>query len=69
MIQWTGESRLDLVNFACKVTNANSYLEIGCNTNEVFDRVLCPNKTGVDPRRVSSKGRTVFQPESSLMKL
>lgn len=51
MIQWTGESRLDLVNFACKVTNANSYLEIGCNTNEVFDRVLCPNKTGVDPRR------------------
>jgi SAM-dependent methyltransferase len=51
MIQWTGESRLDLINFACRVTNAVSYLEIGCNTNEVFDRVHCNYKVGVDPRR------------------
>lgn len=51
MIQWTNESRLDLINFACRVTNASSYLEIGCNTNEVFDRVNCNHKTGVDPRR------------------
>lgn len=51
MTQWSGESRLDLVNFACKVTNAQSYLEIGCNKNEVFGYVNCAHKVGVDPRQ------------------
>lgn len=50
MIPWTGESRLDLINFSCGIANATSYLEIGCNTNEVFDNVNCAHKVGVDPR-------------------
>lgn len=47
----TGESRLDLINIACRITNAKSYLEIGCNTNEVFNYVNCPHKVGVDPKK------------------
>lgn len=47
----TGESRTDLINLACRITNAKSYLEIGCNLNQVFDFVNCPHKVGVDPAR------------------
>lgn len=49
MIKMTGESRLELINFLCSASNATSYLEIGCNTDEVFANVNCPHKIGVDP--------------------
>lgn len=51
MIRMTSENRADLINLACNITNAKSYLEIGCNLNEVFDYINCPHKVGVDPAR------------------
>ncbi len=45
----TGESRTDLINVLCRAINAQSYLEIGCNTDVVFSNVDCPYKIGVDP--------------------
>ena len=42
------ESRLDLINLAVKKTNAKSYLEIGCDKDEVFSQVNVQTKIGVD---------------------
>jgi len=42
-------TRLDLISFIIKTTNAKSYLEIGCKYNFVFDNIDVENKVGVDP--------------------
>jgi hypothetical protein len=52
-IEWNWESinynRIALVNLlTSKYTNCD-YLEIGCNTNNLFDSVPVKNKVGVDP--------------------
>lgn len=43
------KSRLDVINLAIKKTNAKSYLEIGCDKDEVFSQVNVQTKIGVDP--------------------
>ena len=43
--------RWDLINEILKRKNINSYLEIGCDDNLLFDRIKIENKIGVDPRQ------------------
>jgi hypothetical protein len=42
-------SRFDIIQWIIANNNYKSYLEIGCFSNELFDRILCKKKTGVDP--------------------
>lgn len=49
-IEWELGNRLDLIKLAIKKTNAKSYLEIGCENDEVFANIVdIPVKVGVDP--------------------
>ena len=41
--------RLDLINKIIIDFQLNSYLEIGCDQDEVFSKVVIKNKVGVDP--------------------
>ena len=41
--------RLEVINNIIKKKNFQSYLEIGCDQNEVFSSVLIKAKIGVDP--------------------
>ena len=41
--------RWDLIEYLIKKNNYNDYLEIGCDQNQLFSRVLIKNKVGVDP--------------------
>ena len=41
--------RWDLIDYLIKKKNYSSYLEIGCDQNQLFSRVEVKNKTGVDP--------------------
>ncbi len=41
-------TRTAMVNYACSVTNAKSYLEIGCKKNVTFDTIPVLHKVGVD---------------------
>lgn len=54
----TGESRTQLINLLCSSIDAKSYLEIGCNTDEVFNNVNCPHKIGVDPANGGNRRMT-----------
>jgi SAM-dependent methyltransferase len=45
----TNYNRIALVNFLLSRKREPAYLEIGCNTNDLFDSVPCENKIGVDP--------------------
>ncbi|MBD1140862.1 class I SAM-dependent methyltransferase [Pelagibacterales bacterium SAG-MED39] len=42
------KSRIDLINLVIKKNRYKKYLEIGCNLDEVFDKINI-NKVGVDP--------------------
>lgn len=42
-------SRLDLLNFIIKKKVIQSYLEIGCDQNQIFDTISVEQKIGVDP--------------------
>jgi len=42
-------SRSEIVNYLIKKNNYKSYLEIGCNKNDLFLKVIIKNKVGVDP--------------------
>jgi len=46
----TNFNRIALVNFLVAKTSDCSYLEIGCDTNDLFDAVPIFRKTGVDPQ-------------------
>lgn len=48
---FTKESRLDLIQLAIKKTKAKSYLEIGCDRNQIFSNINVRHKIGVDPAR------------------
>jgi hypothetical protein len=50
-IPFTGESRIELINLALKKTDAKKYLEIGCDEDRIFNKVICDYKVGVDPTR------------------
>ena len=41
-------NRIDLIQHIIKKKNYKNYLEIGCHSNEVFDKI-CIEKIGVDP--------------------
>ncbi|HYN80858.1 MAG TPA: class I SAM-dependent methyltransferase [Gemmatimonadaceae bacterium] len=44
-------NRIALVNLLVSRKQHCSYLEIGCATNDLFNSVATPDKTGVDPER------------------
>jgi hypothetical protein len=50
-IAFTGENRIQLINFAIEKTCAKNYLEIGCDNNLIFNNISVENKIGVDPVR------------------
>lgn len=43
--------RHDIVNYCCDLVQAKKYLEIGCATNDCFDKIRVQDKIGVDPQR------------------
>ena len=42
-------SRLDMINYFIKKNNYKSYLEIGCDKNQIFSQITLSKKIGVDP--------------------
>jgi predicted O-methyltransferase YrrM len=50
-IPFTKETRLDLIKLAIKTTNAKSYLEIGCDKNQIFSQLSVEHMVGVDPAK------------------
>ena len=42
-------SRLDMINYFIKKNNYKSYLEIGCDKNQIFSQIDLNKKIGVDP--------------------
>jgi predicted O-methyltransferase YrrM len=57
-IPFTTEKRIDLIKLAIKTTNAKSYLEIGCDKDQIFSRIDIDNKIGVDPVRGGNRRMT-----------
>lgn len=50
-IPFTQETRLDLIKLALQTTGAKSYLEIGCDKNQIFSQLTVEDMVGVDPAR------------------
>ncbi len=42
-------SRIELIDYLIKKNNYSDYLEIGCDNNQLFSKVVIKNKIGVDP--------------------
>ena len=51
-------NRIELINKLIQKHNYQRYLEIGVDTGECFNKVVCPHKDGVDPG--SNDGQTSF---------
>ena len=49
--------RLDVIKLCIDKVNAKSYLEIGCQDDEVFANIYVDKKSGVDPMRHRKAGR------------
>ena len=47
----SNSDRVEVLNAISKKISAKKYLEIGCDLNQVFDKVDCNFKIGVDPER------------------
>ena len=46
------KNRTDIINYFIEKYNYNNYLEIGIdNPNNNFNKIICRNKTGVDPHK------------------
>jgi len=45
----TSKSRIDLIQQIINIKKYRKYLEIGCDQNQVFDKIKIEHKTGVDP--------------------
>ena len=43
-------NRIEIVQYLIKENNFRNYLEIGCFKNELFNKIECENKVGVDPQ-------------------
>ena len=41
--------RWDLIDYLNTIYKFNSYLEIGCDDDQLFSKIVIPNKIGVDP--------------------
>ena len=50
-INFGSEHRLDLIKTFIEKTNCKSYLEIGCDKNQVWNHITVDTKFGVDPYR------------------
>ena len=50
-IPFTKETRLELIKLALASTNAKSYLEIGCDKNQIFSQLTVNRMVGVDPAK------------------
>lgn len=50
-IKFGKENRLDLIKFYIHKTNCKSYLEIGCDKNQVWNNINVETMFGVDPNR------------------
>ena len=48
-IKFDSIKRWDLVNYFNSIYKFQSYLEIGCDDNQLFSRIEIPRKIGVDP--------------------
>ena len=53
-INFENFSRLELILKSLKKVNAKSYLEIGCDKDQIFRHIICNKKVGVDPVRGGS---------------
>lgn len=47
-------NRVELIQKLIDRINAKSYLEIGCDRNEIFNAIRCDHKIGVDPKKGGS---------------
>ena len=43
------KNRIELIEYVIKKNNYNSYLEIGCYDNRIFEKIKTKTKIGVDP--------------------
>lgn len=57
-IKFGPQHRLELIHWAIKKVNAKSYLEIGCNKDEIFSNIHVSNKIGVDPFKGGNRRMT-----------
>lgn len=48
-LNFDNEKRWDLINYLNKAYKFNSYLEIGCDDDQLFSKITIHNKVGVDP--------------------
>lgn len=55
---FTEEKRWDLLNQIIKIKKIENYLEIGCDNNDLFEKINVPNKIGVDPREGGNVRKT-----------
>jgi len=51
-------SRISIINYLIKKNNFKSYLEIGCDKDYLFSKVLIKKKIGVDPKSGGTKRMT-----------
>jgi predicted O-methyltransferase YrrM len=58
-INWqTEHSRIELLQHLVNSKNYKTYLEIGCDKNQVFDKIIVDLKEGVDPNRGGTVRKT-----------
>lgn len=50
-INFENHNRLELIQKILKKVNAKTYLEIGCDKDQIFKHIICDKKVGVDPIR------------------
>ena len=55
---FTEEKRWDLLNQIIKIKKIENYLEIGCDNNDLFEKINVSNKIGVDPREGGNVRKT-----------
>jgi len=48
---FTYEKRWDLINYIINKKHIKNYLEIGCDDDNLFNKINLPGKIGVDPRQ------------------
>lgn len=58
-IEWEeNRTRVELLQHLVNKNSYTSYLEIGCDKNQVFDKIIIDNKEGVDPARGGTRRMT-----------
>lgn len=57
-ILWQPHTRVELLQLLVQINSYQSYLEIGCDKNQVFSQMHLPIKEGVDPRRGGTQRMT-----------